>query len=536
MLDIYTHLLESRLDELKIVYSTKGKEFTRELENSLHYTGMRSIVPVEQIYPLVESSVRITLLNRGRSKSEGFALTRLSVLTPLNGEPARLVKVGVFPRRERTTRFGRTSGWQWVDTGIVLLDSQIMFIKGDLSAVKSLMTTEHNDSELAIPPLGNEIILDLVGSIAFFDSSIPSSQTPYTLRLVSRFGDSDIFNMPNEEVLNEWIGLINYLAAISTAQSPLPNPPSISSLSPDVIVRRRAGTGSSPAGRPIPLRAVSSTLELRNRSKSEQPPTPLPTSSSRPTDKSLLYMAFKKELESNLPLQTISVDALLRQARGLLIQTPFQDKTRLDVLTALERVCRRLRSGRIEMERAICYIDILTQIMVVMRGHKIRIVEKVEMEEFHLPVLGLKGVTGMRHRKNASDDTVNTMLSSTTLYGTLHPTNDIGVPIRRIGTPTRSVRSRKDSDTAATNKGLEEKSTDGTESILRSSNETIAEISGNMISVPIPRCPSVKLEKSESAPGIMNNLEGVRALQAEVSSPREEDEVEVAQVVQDGVV
>ena len=81
MLDTYTPLLESRLEELKIVYSTKGKEFTRAIENSLHYTGTQSIIPVEEIHSHVESATRVTLLNRGRAKTEGFALSRFGVLT-----------------------------------------------------------------------------------------------------------------------------------------------------------------------------------------------------------------------------------------------------------------------------------------------------------------------------------------------------------------------------------------------------------------------------------------------------------------------
>src|SRR5947207_418237 len=105
MLDTYTPLLDSRLEELKIIYSTKGREFIQAIENCLHYTGTQSSIPVEEIHSCVESATRVTLLHRGRAKSEVFALSRLSVLTTLNGESARLVKVGTFPRRERVTRF-----------------------------------------------------------------------------------------------------------------------------------------------------------------------------------------------------------------------------------------------------------------------------------------------------------------------------------------------------------------------------------------------------------------------------------------------
>ena len=191
-----------------------------------------------------------------------------------------------------------------------------------------------------------------------------------------------------------------------------------------------------PAGRPVPLRAVSSTLELRGRSRSEQPP-PLPNSSH---NKILIYSIFQKELEAKLHLEKVAVDALLRQARGLLIQTPLQERTRLVVLSALERVMKRLKTSRIEMERGICYIDVLSQIIAITEERKIRIVEDevtTTAEEFQLPLLGFHG----HHRKGASDDTVDTMLSSTTLYTALNPGDDIGVPIRRIGTPTRNAKT-----------------------------------------------------------------------------------------------
>src|SRR5438046_7873834 len=120
--------------------------------------------------------------------------------------------------------------------------------------------------------------------------------------------------------MNDGIGLMHYLAAIQSALSP-PQDTDSSSLSP-ALLRRRAGTMAPPAGRQVPLRAVSSTLELRGRSKSEQPP-PLSTSSN---NKIFIYTNFQKELETKLHFQKVAVDTLLRQARGLLIQTQLQER------------------------------------------------------------------------------------------------------------------------------------------------------------------------------------------------------------------
>jgi len=145
-------LLKSRSDELRVVYSTKGKEFTKAIENNLHYSGTGSTIPVEEVHAIVESSQWVTLLNRGRAKSEGFAMSRLSMMTSLQGETTRLVKVGIFPRRERVSRFGRVGGWQWIETGVILLDSKIIFVKGDLTLVKALMAENCGDTEIIIPP------------------------------------------------------------------------------------------------------------------------------------------------------------------------------------------------------------------------------------------------------------------------------------------------------------------------------------------------------------------------------------------------
>jgi hypothetical protein len=454
MLEVYTPLLESRLDELKIVYSTKGKEFTRSIENHLHYSGTKSSIPIEEIHSYVESTPRVTLINRGRAKSEGFALNKLAMLSNLNGELVRLVKVGVFPRRERVTRFGRINGWQWIETGLILLDSKIIFVKGDISGLKILEDLQHMDEQTIIPPLGTEIIFELSGSIAFYDSSI-IGPTDYSLRLVSPSGESDILSFQQKDILNHWIGLINYLASIQSALSPVED-------NSPTLIRRRAGTMAPPAGRPIPLRAVSSTLELRNRSKSEQ--IPLPPSSS---DKLSIYTLFQKDMETKLHLQKIAVDSLLRQARGLLIQTPIQERTRLGVLNALERVTKRLKISRIEMERGLAYIDVLSQITKILGIRTIRIVRD-EMEEFQLPRLGF-----VDHKKTASDETVDTMLSSTTLYTTLNPTEDIGIPVRKIGIPMKSP----------------------------------TKIARDIPTIPEIRRPenSLQLEKCESAPEIMDN-------------------------------
>ena len=431
MLDTYTPLLESRLEDLKIIYSTKGKEFSRLLENHLHYAGTLPVLPVSQVQRQIESAPKVTLLNRGRAKIEVFALNRLSILSPLSGETARLVKVGIFPRRERISRFARGSAWNWSETGVVLLDSKIMFVKGDLSPVKHLLNAL-NESTLdgqIILPLGSEIFVDLSGAIAFYDTSIPVGED-YALRIVSQFDESYILALPTETDLNEWLAAINYLATIISSHSP---PQDDSASITPAMSRRRAGTMAPPAGRPVPLRAVSSTVELRGRSKSEQPSL---TQTYPVQDKLAMYAAWQRDLEAKLPLQKVSVDSLLRQARGLLIQTPLQDKTRLGVLNALERVMKRLKASRIELESGVAYIAILSHTLDMMVENKIRFVEKDGgngEEQFQLPMLGFG--------EEMREDKTEKLPSGTSLYGNLMMSEegDLGVPVRRIGTPSKSI-------------------------------------------------------------------------------------------------
>lgn len=494
MLDTYTPLLENRLEDLKVTYSTKGKEFTQQIKNNLHYTGTLSTIPVKEIHDVVESSMKVTLLNRGRTKSEAFALnSRTSVLNGLNGlngESARLVKIGIFLRRERmSTRFGRLGGWQWIETGIILFETKLMFIKGDLSNIQSLIVSEQyseSDETTIIPPLGSEITFELTGMITFYDSGINNGPTDFPLRLISLFGGSEILCLPNEDILNEWIGMINYLSAIQSTISPpqdMALDPSNCGVSP-TILRRRAGTIAPPASRQIPLRAVSSTLELRGRSKSEQPPLPLsPSTSSSSTslvqtsNKILLYTTFQKDLIAKLDLQKMRVDSMVRQARGLLIQTPLQEKTRLAVLNALERVCKRLKVCRIEMERAVCYIDVLEQVIQIIGERKIRLVEKETDSEdsYQLPLLVLHQGGRERHRKSRSDDTVDTMLSSTTLYTALNPVEDtIGVPIRKIGTPSRNAKITATQANMKDTKGMEGKRSESSEKTVIEENSILS--------------------------------------------------------------
>jgi hypothetical protein len=324
------------------------------------------------------------------------------------------------------------SGWQWIETGVILLDSKIMFIKGDLTPLKALMTTIDTGNgddavgDMIIPPLGSEIVFDLVGSVAFYDSSIAGSTPWFALRLVSQYGESEILSLPDENALNQWINLINYLAPTTTALSP---PSTDASLSP-AMLRRRAGTMAPPAGRPIPLRAVSSTLELRGRSKSEQPlynPTQL--------DKLHLCSQFQHELETKLHLQKVAVESLERSARGLLLQCPVQEKTRVQVISSLERVMKRLKMSRIELERGECYIDVLGQFVGIMTERKIRLVEESgsSTEEFQLPSLEGLG--------NLGDSMAATGVGrdSRLLEG-------IDVPIRRIGTPSLTASSSQNSN------------------------------------------------------------------------------------------
>ena len=451
MLDTYIPLIDTppttSLDELKIIYSWKGKQFRRIVENSPIYTGTAPSLPVDHVHEDVGAALRVTLLNRARAKSDGFALRGLSVEA---GESGRLVKVGVFARRERTSRFGRASQWTWVETGVLLLDSKILFFRGDLSFVEALMVpeTECLETDTIIPPLGAETILDLSGILAVYDPSSSQGEQQWIIRLVPVIGETEYLRLTDEETMNTWVAAINYLAALATAIAPpLETETALN------MLRRRAGTMAPPAGRPVPLRTVSSTLELRGRSKSEQsPPRQLPPS------KLSLYTSYHKELEAKLPLQKIGVDSLLRQARGLLVQTPLQEKTRGIVLNGLERVTKRLKSARIELERTKAYIEVLSRVTSLLTNGGIRLVEKSHttsssassvrggMDEFQLPALDLHGAGRRGHtRKNTSEGTLNTMLSSQTLYGALMGDEEvgmsIGVPVRRIAvaSPTASV-------------------------------------------------------------------------------------------------
>lgn len=463
-LDIYQPLIEAKLDELKVTQSSTGKEFCRALEISLSYCGTKERFDIEEIQSIIDSAKEVTLLNRGRAKSEGFALARLSILNTIHGESTRLIKAGVVSRRERISRFGRMSGWQWIETGVVLLDSRIIFVKGDILGVKSLMEADEVDSEIIIPPLGGEIILDLPGSIAVYDPSI-KGEHDYIIRLVSQSGSSEILSVSTEDELNEWVGLINYVAATSTAQSP---PDETTSLSPSML-RRRAGTMSPPAGRPVPLRAVSSTLELRARSKSEQPSV-VPAIGDKPR----LYSTFNKDLEAKLPLQKVTLQGLIRQVNGLLLQTPIQERTRFHVLMALERVTKRLKANRIDLQRSECYLGILSSLLSIMAENKVRLVESESTDDFQLPVFGFD----VGHRKNnpseMTTDSVNTMLSSRTLYSALNPAveDSLDIPVRRVGPLTTSANGTNGEDQSvntsanATNKaGTAVKVKDGIEEV-----------------------------------------------------------------------
>lgn len=428
VLDTYIPLIDAppttSLDELKIIYSTKGKQFRRVIEQTPSYTGTQPTLDIDAVHAEVESALRVTLLNRSRAKSEGFTLRGSTG----SGESGRLVKVGVFSRREKVSRFGRGTGLVWVDTGVLLLETKILFFRHDLALTQTLMVPEPDrDVETIIPPLGGETVLDLAGILAVYD---PTHSGEWTVRLVPVAGETEFLRFAEEETMNSWVAAVNYLAALTTAV----NPP-LDTETAINMMRRRAGTMAPPAGRPVPLRAVSSTLELRGRSKSEQaPPQPSKLDS---------YIAFRGELEAKLPLQKIGADALLRQARGLLVQTPLQEKTRILVLSALERVTKRLKTMRLELERTKAYMHVLSAL-----PGGIRLVESSgsSTESFQLPVLELRRGHA---RQRTSDGTTNTMLSSRTLYGALVGE---GVPVRRIGvaSPTASPTSERGPPTPAT--------------------------------------------------------------------------------------
>ena len=87
------------------------------------------------------------------------------------------------------------------------------------------------------------------------------------------------------------------------------------------------------------------------------------------------------------------MESLERTARGLLLQCPVQERTRVQVISALERLAKRLKMSRIELERGECYIHVLGQFVGIMKERQVRLVrESSSGDEFQLPPLGLRNL------------------------------------------------------------------------------------------------------------------------------------------------
>jgi hypothetical protein len=233
----------------------------------------------------------------------------------------------------------------------------------------------------------------------------------------------------------------------------------------------------------------------------------------------------------------MAVDSLLRQARGLLIQTPLQDKSRLAVLSALERVMRRLKGSRIELERGVTYIAILSYLVGVCAESKIRLVDEKEIgaEEFQLPMLGFVN-------EGMSEENVENLLSGTSLYGSFNASEDGdlgGVPVRRIGTPTKSIPLGKLSPNVspAAARGTEQRpaprhtfSSDEVVSARKREGEPSPESKARMLIDP----QDLGLEKSESAPASMATGRGIpHSLRAENVSETTR-KAEITNIVKEG--
>jgi hypothetical protein len=118
-----------------------------------------------------------------------------------------------------------------------------------------------------------------------------------------------------------------------------------------------------------------------------------------------------------------------------------------------------------------------------MSDSKIRLVE--DEEDFQLPLLGFSS-----HKKTTSEKTVDTMLSSSTLYTALHPSDDM-VPVKRIEQPSR----RPSQDMIDRNPVR----------IQESSRQIPRSIANrNLLGV------GLQLEKCESAPGTIGGSEDLK--------------------------
>ena len=350
-IDPYNLILDSKLDSLR-----PNLKHVMNLEDPYNYLGTADSLNVRS---LQRSFFRCGVLQivSARSRPDAF-MSPATIDNPQEAQAGvveiKVTKVGILWRKDSKKRAARSPWQEW---GAILTGTQLYLFKSS-NWVKNLIHQHEQHQKQghggtpvifkpALPEFKPDAFLSTENAVALTDANYKRHKNAFVF--VRHGGIEETLLADNEQELNDWIAMLNYAAAFTTAG-----------------VRIRGLVGGNYEGQRN--RAIRQ-LESSNAGNTVQTASGEVVIQSGKIDRELAkeILAARRDMmqqkieesEEKISISIKQLDSQLRDARHLQILAPLQPRTRELVVHAAGRMSAKLKWARLEIWKMKCHRDIL---------------------------------------------------------------------------------------------------------------------------------------------------------------------------------
>ncbi|KAF2862468.1 hypothetical protein K470DRAFT_256098 [Piedraia hortae CBS 480.64] len=344
----YNLIVDQKLDQLR-----PNLKHILSCDDPYNYRGTADLDPVYLQRAFTHTG--ILQIISARSRPSAFEERQInSSPSPMDTRAGiidlKITKVGVLWRKSPRRKTARSPWQEW---GAILTGSQLYLFKNSHWA-KGLLNQFLSQQKpgqprtpvIFKPPLLQfkpDALIKTDTSVALIDSTYSRHRNGFTFFRPN--GEEEVLLADNEAERNDWLALINYAAAFRAA---------------GVRIRGMLGGNDEDLRRQDPQSTSSHSDQLPSGEVAvvRNEVSPQLQSQIMATRRHVMVQKIT-ELERHLTETNKHLDALLRNARHLLVLAPIGPKTREDVVQAAMRADSLIRWYRREIWRMNCYRDIL---------------------------------------------------------------------------------------------------------------------------------------------------------------------------------
>jgi hypothetical protein len=345
--DPYLLILDNKLEVLR-----PPLKDVMETEDTYNATGTAPSYDFSELHRAFFRSSVLQIVS-ARSRPDAF-MSQATIHNPSEAQAGlvsiKVAKVGLLWRKSPKKK--KTSS-PWQEWGAILTDSKLYFFR-DVGWTKKLIQQQENHSKSGAksgslifkPPITEfqpDALISMDDAVALYDSNYKRHKNALVLQ---RHGNFEEVFLANSEVdRNDFIQKINYAATFRSAG-----------------VRMRGGLGTTYEGRQLFRKDSEVSTNSIETAKVKSPITP-----HADPQAAWEIMFYRRQLvnekisdfDEKIAGVQKELDTLMRNARGLGVCLPIQQKTRESIVLAAGRMSAKLKWTRVELWRNKSHRDIL---------------------------------------------------------------------------------------------------------------------------------------------------------------------------------